>query len=285
MHPETMAKRCSDVNGEPLFKEVGVARLRDHRLGFTIVTPNWGGPVGDIIPQEDFFLYGFLYEMEEEALVALDEAEYVSDVKYYSRRVVRVELVGGVNSEGRETRNIDAIVYQAGENRGEDLPPNSRYIAKLVDAALKRSLPEDYVRSLRSMDAHEPYGANGTLLALPNNSRKEGCITPVVQISPVLAESLRLRRFALVTFEERVCYAEVILDSDLRKFGRVCLVDETVRRVLGIPAAEPAAEFYGAFLRIERAPFSRLPMQIIPARSLLLKLEKTDYLDCERALC
>lgn len=286
MRAGTMAERCGPP-GPDTWQDAGIARLRGYRLAFTVSTPNWNGPVGDIErveSQTDFCVYGFLYRVNEAALAALDSAEYaVGHSTYYARRTMEVERVD-VQDLLATPEIVEAQVYYAGQDyRHEDRPPADAYLLRLLEAARERQLPEEYIRALRSLEKRSSQRAERNLLVLPTKDRGGGHELPIVQVAPGLRRRLDLDRLGFAVFEDRACLVAIAERADLEGRGLVCGVDETARRGLGVPAVEPGMQFFGA--RVELRPARRhLHRQWLPARHLLLHVEKVEYLDAERGI-
>lgn len=283
MRAATMAERCGPP-GPETWQEVGIARLRDHRLAFTVSTPNWGGPVGDVDREEGFCVYGFLYQLTDAALARLDEAEFaVGDSTYYGRRTMAVERVDPRDLLATP-ETVEAQVYYVGEqHRHPERPPAPSYLLRLIDAALQRKLPDDYVRALRSLEARTPERAARNLLVLPTRNRGGRHTLPIVQVAPGLKRRLDLGDLGFVVLDDRACLASIRERADLEGRGLVCGVDETIRRGLRVPAVEPGLQYFGA--RVELRPARRrLHRQWLPARHLLLHVEKVEYLDAERGI-
>lgn len=285
MHPNTIRERCLiGKEGAGIVEEFGLARIKNHRLAFTISTPNWGGPVGDIIPEPNFYVYGFLYKIDTIALNLLDLAEYVPEHLYYTRLEIEVEIVKEETPFIVEERQI-AITYQVQENnRKPEEPPQHNYIKRLIEGAEVRKLPHQYINSLKSMDVSLEGTGISNLLGLPTKNRGRDFKMPIIQLSSGVIKGLKIKKFAYVTFGEKTCVAKINKDDSLTDKGRVCRVDESIRRSLGFPVLEPGIEFYGGFVDIRPAPNSAEPSQVIPARFLLLRMLKVDYLDCEKRI-
>ena len=285
MHPHVISERCMvGPSGAGTIKEVGIARLKDHRMAFTINAPHLDGHMADIIYEQNFYVYGYLYQLDDLALSLLDEAEYVSEKKFYFRDEITLELVSAENPY-QKIETIQAITYRVKEeNRLTEEPPHPEYALNLIAGAEIRQLPDHYIKSLRSMYLSGGEIATGKLLCLPTKNRGKNYKIPIIQLSPLIIEKLKLRRFAYVSFGDKTCLARVQRDDNLNIQGRVCRIDESIRRALGFPVLEPGIEFYGGFAKISPAPNRARPRQIIPARSVLLRMAKVDYLDCEKKL-
>lgn len=285
MHPNTINEKCSiGKEGAGFLEEVGIARVKDHRLAFTISDSNWNGPVGDIVYEPNFYIYGFLYKIDERSLFLLDQAEFFPEYQYYERTELTAELVEKENPFS-VVEHQTVITYRVIEsNRNVEKPPHSKYIQKLIEGAEIRELPQQYINSLKSMDASVHEAEAGYLLGLPTKSRGKNFKMPIVQVSKENIKNLRIQKLAYVRFGEKTCVAKVLPDNSLKHKDGVCRIDESVRRALGFPVLEPGIEFYGGFISISPAPNSAQPKQLIPARFLLLRMVKVDYLDCEKRI-
>lgn len=280
MHPETMAERCDGG-----YRDRSVARIRDHRLAFALETDNWtGGRVATIVPEHNFYVYGYLYELDNAAFRRLDGFEYVPDQKY-ERRTVAVEEVSPDRPYQVDSPPLEAHTYVAsGHHRLPESVPHQDYIRRVIAAAELRELPDAYLAALRSMQKTPGTDDDELLLALPTKLRGTEYMDPIIQLTRQRRSALGIRRWAYVSYGPNTCLAKVveIADRDLAE-ERACRLDESVRRALGFPVLEPGIEFYGGYVRVCPAP-RRRRRQLIPARSLQLRLAKVDYLDCEKRL-
>lgn len=279
MRDATMAERCGPA-GPETWQEVGVARLRDHRLAFTVSTPNWGGPVGDVLPEKGFFVYGYLYEVSDQCLADLDGAEFaVGETIYYARRTMQVEVVDPGKLNVAQSR-VEAQVYFVPERPAEQ-PPEPRYLLRLIASADARGLPEPYRRALRSLLGWTNEEPQRKLLVLPTKDRGGRHALPIVQVAAGLKRRLRLGRLCFVVLDDRACMAKVVEWDALGEPSLVCRVDETIRRGLQIPVLEPGLQHFGARVELRPAP-RRTFRKWLPARHLLLQVQRVEYLDAER---
>jgi gamma-glutamylcyclotransferase (GGCT)/AIG2-like uncharacterized protein YtfP len=123
---------------------LGQARLADHRLAFTLPDEEWQGGVADVLPSPGDEVRGALYRLEAHHLTALDAYEVFDpdgpvEANDYVRRLVQVRH-GGVMRE--------AWCYFVRAPHGH-VAPSERYRAALLEGAIERGLPADYVGEMR----------------------------------------------------------------------------------------------------------------------------------------
>jgi gamma-glutamylcyclotransferase (GGCT)/AIG2-like uncharacterized protein YtfP len=84
-------------------------------------------------------VWGVLYELDREALRALDRKE--GHGWAYERHRHRVQLL----ADGSEH---DAIIYTVLHKEPREVPPSSTYLERLIAAARRRGLPEQHIATL-----------------------------------------------------------------------------------------------------------------------------------------
>ena len=125
---------------------LGPARLEGHRLAFTWPDEEWRGGVADVVPSPGDAVWGALYRMQEADWPALDAYEVFDPAgpeehNEYVRRLVMV-----APEKGR--RAVEAWCYFVRAPR-EHIAPSERYRAALIEGALERELPAEYVSQMR----------------------------------------------------------------------------------------------------------------------------------------
>jgi len=120
---------------------LGAARLQDHRLAFTRRSIRTGSGVADMVADPGAEIWGALYELPEEEIGALDRKEGVGFA--YARTDVRVHSVTGTA--------VDAVAYAVLAKEPTEIEPSLEYLQGILTAAVERSLPADYLSSLRAL--------------------------------------------------------------------------------------------------------------------------------------
>jgi gamma-glutamylcyclotransferase (GGCT)/AIG2-like uncharacterized protein YtfP len=95
--------------------------------------------VADVVSDRGQTVWGALYELDPEGLRKLDRKE--GDGWAYERQQCRVRLL----SDGSEH---DAITYTVLHKEPQEVPPSRAYLKRLVTAARRRGLPEQYIATL-----------------------------------------------------------------------------------------------------------------------------------------
>lgn len=145
MEPDQMGERCPD------HVVVGLAALHDHRLHFPQYSHRWGGGVSSIQLHHGETVWGVLYDLSDEDLRHLDEAEGFrapgDQHNIYRREHVTVELERP--DDGSIPRRVRAWTYIA--NPSNPSPPSLRYRDALLNGARHHRLPEEYLARLNAM--------------------------------------------------------------------------------------------------------------------------------------
>lgn len=133
MDPVQMAERT------PGGRSLGAARLDGWRLTFTRDSPAWGGGVGHIEEAPSDVVWGVLWDLTAEHLVALDEYEGVAVGAYTRERCV-------VAFDGREVEAEVYIAIPRGFRR-----PSKKYVSAMIRGAEAHGLPRDYTERLHAL--------------------------------------------------------------------------------------------------------------------------------------
>lgn len=140
LDPAQMAERCPD---SPF---LAVARLDDHRLDFPRRSPIRRCAVASVVPSPGAVVWGGLYRMAKADLDFLDRREgYFPDRPKEESRYLRI-AVRVIRRDGAAVRAMTYVaVPEASPGR-----PSPEYLAHLVEGAIHRRLPPDYIAMLRT---------------------------------------------------------------------------------------------------------------------------------------
>lgn len=125
----------------PGHRYLGAAQLAAHRLAFTRRSIRTGSGVADIVADPAAEVWGALYALPHDALDALDRKEGVDFA--YERVPVRVQT-----PEGEE---LEAFAYAVALKEPVEITPSVEYLRGVLDAAIERALPAEYLRSLQAL--------------------------------------------------------------------------------------------------------------------------------------
>jgi len=125
----------------PRAVQVGVAKIADHRLGFTRYSKKRGGGVADLVPAPGSVVWGAIFDLTHDGFEALDRAEGVRFDAY--RRERRTVL----RADGAALSVWTYIVV----HKEPELPPSRMYWKLLVDGAREAGLPPHYVRTIEAL--------------------------------------------------------------------------------------------------------------------------------------
>jgi gamma-glutamylcyclotransferase (GGCT)/AIG2-like uncharacterized protein YtfP len=132
MASAVMAEAC------PRHRYLGRARLPGHRLAFTRRSVRTGTGVADVVADPEREVWGALYALAGENLEALDRKEGAGWA--YERTSLRVHADDGAAH--------DAVAYVVLAPSPVEIAPSALYARGLIEAALERALPEDYIEAL-----------------------------------------------------------------------------------------------------------------------------------------
>jgi len=149
LDPLQIKTRC------PGHQVVGLAVLPDHRLVFPRYSGDWGGGVASIALAHGEKVWGFVYELSDTDLAALDVYEgwraAGDQHNHYDRETVTVELVRP--DDGSLPRRLRVLTYVA--RASNPTAPSRRYLETILGGARHHRLPEDYVERLGKTEVRE----------------------------------------------------------------------------------------------------------------------------------
>jgi cation transport regulator ChaC len=125
----------------PRAVQVGIAKIDDHRLGFTRYSKRRRGGVADLVPARGSVVWGSVFDLTDDGFEALDRAEGVA-LGAYARSIW--QLTRGDGSV------VSAWTYVVVNKRPEILP-SQMYWRLLVEGAGEAGLPTEYVKSLETI--------------------------------------------------------------------------------------------------------------------------------------
>lgn len=119
---------------------IGAAKLRDYRLGFTRQSKRWGAGAADVLPSEGDVVYGALWQISDDDLIALDRKE--SNGVGYQRFNVTVYV---------DDKSYEAICYEVIDKHPTDLPTARAYRDLMLEGAHELRLPVEYISMLKAL--------------------------------------------------------------------------------------------------------------------------------------
>lgn len=127
-----MKTRCpsAEIYGKGYLKEYELIFPRKHR--------NWPAGVASVGNNKEKTVEGVIYQVSDEDLLKLDEAENLKAEEYFRNELI-IET---------EQASINAWVYIA--NPMEEAPylPDNSYMDRIISGAKQHSLSDAYIRSL-----------------------------------------------------------------------------------------------------------------------------------------
>ena len=129
----------------PRATQVGIARVDDHRLGFTRFSKKRGGGVADLVEAPGSIVWGATFDLTHDGFDLLDEAEGVRFGSY-------VRSIWQLTREDGSL--VSAWTYVVVDKKPEILPSRG-YWKLLVDGGREAGLPSEYVETLEAIP-HAP---------------------------------------------------------------------------------------------------------------------------------
>ena len=125
---------------------LGPARLDGYRLAFNWPDEEWQGGVADVVTSPADAVWGALYRLREADWPTLDAYEVFDPAgpeehNEYVRRLVTV-------TPEHEQRTLQAWCYFVRAPLGH-VAPSELYRAALIEGAMQRGLPMDYITAMR----------------------------------------------------------------------------------------------------------------------------------------
>lgn len=248
----------------------GPARLDDYRLAFTRRSDKWGGGVADIVQSQGVCVWGFLFEIDEKGVVAIEsEEEYGSA---YKRAHLRVKLL--------DDKEHDAIAHTVVNKEAKEVPPGKEYLQAMIDGARKRNLDKHYVKSLESIALEERDRFREGFLVRPTIQRTEAIGVPLIRVSSGMARTFRRNRLCVVSYRGKAALAAVAHNDDLPP--NVCELDQSVRSALSIKGRLTFGVFVQLLPTLQR---STDRYHLLKPRFLVLPMYRPSVLDCEKQIC
>lgn len=216
MSREVMAKVA------PSAKVLDVGRLDGHRLAFTRRSTVRQAGVADIPKYSGFSVYGVLYAIQPDELIALDRKEGAP---------TSYEYTGVTVSTDRGP--VKAMTYKVVKPELEEIPPHADYLRQIIDGAGQNKLPQPYLDFLSYLQEQFAAGVreDGLLLA-PTVDRRFSAGEPLIRLNHSDGGHLRPGRFGSLLRNERKALGRVELTDSVPR--GICQADQALRACIGI---------------------------------------------------
>lgn len=214
---------CREVMAKiaPSAKVRDVGRLDGHRLAFTRRSVVWHAGVADIPEFPGFSVYGVLYDIQPDELIALDRKEGAPSS--YQHIDITVNTDRGP---------VKAMTYTVVDPKLEEIPPHADYLQQIIDGAKQNKLPQPYLDFLSYVQEQFTAGVreDGLLLA-PTADRRFSAGEPLIRLSRGDGSHLRHGRFAGLLRNERKVLGRVELTDSVPR--GICQTDQALRACVG----------------------------------------------------
>ncbi|XP_065165290.1 gamma-glutamylcyclotransferase-like [Atheta coriaria] len=129
----------------------GCGKLKDFQLDFNYYSKRWKGAAATIVPKEGAYVWGAIYEIDNEHIPSLDNQEGVHDNVYFPLEV-DVETPEGAFTKCRVYQQCNnPPVCDNLANLPDDRKPSAVYLNLIRRGAVESNLPEDYVKFLHNI--------------------------------------------------------------------------------------------------------------------------------------
>ncbi len=129
-------------------RQVGVARLRDHEVGFYGHSRTWDGAVETVIRSEFRDVWGALYDLTYSGGDTLDgwqDARLDGSGSYFHYPTTVVDTDGITHK---------VLLYKK-DILGPPQKPSTEYLNFIIQGAVERGLPADYIEGLRQRESRK----------------------------------------------------------------------------------------------------------------------------------
>jgi gamma-glutamylcyclotransferase len=133
MDPRLMSRTLPEAT------TVGPARLSGYRLEFNVYSDRWEGGAANLEPDPNAYLWGVVWEVEEEDLETLNT--FAGHPTFYRREDVEVRTPDG--------QVLDCVTYRVAHQQGY-VRPTPAYVASLRGAARMQGLPPEALDIIES---------------------------------------------------------------------------------------------------------------------------------------
>jgi hypothetical protein len=270
MAPDAFRENC------PSMRFVGPARIPDRRLAFDRRSMHSGTGVANITEAPGLTVWGALYEIDPDDLVAIDRKEGAGWA--YVR--TDIEVILNDPESGTRVRH-EAVTYVVAKPESDEVPPSQEYLDGLIRGATECGLPDLYLTFLRSLRYdldHPDDGFRAGLRVQGTTNRKEARGTGLAKVHPDEATHLNNKTYAAALYHGKAALVEVCSLDDCAPGA--CQLDQSVRHALGMPGRES----YGSHVQL--VPLSRqrrIFVRIWP-REFALQAWPSSWLDSEKKI-
>ena len=144
LHRDSIADWCKHADRPlPRREDVRPAVLTHHRICFPVHEDFWQGGIADIVPEPGKSVSGALMELSSHGLETL---ERIAGRSRALRTIVRVTPYAGGPP-------VEAITFRIGQPDLRHIPPSTRYLDRLTEAAAEIGLSMMWIMHLRSFPA------------------------------------------------------------------------------------------------------------------------------------
>lgn len=248
---------------------IGLARLDNFRLAFTRWSPKWKAGVADIVESPGMCLWGILYNIDEDALLALDAKEGLGSA--YMRIEVNVTLP--------DESIMPASSYTVISKSIVEITPSKEYLNSMIQSLESLKVDSFYVAFLESLMSEAQDSFRHGFLVRPTLSRAEALGYPIVRVSTSLANTYRANRFCVISYRGKTGLA--VIAHGLSIPSGICEIDQSMRSSLSIKGRFA----YGSAVMLHPLNYRPKLSVIVNPRSLVLPLQRASVLDSEKQIC
>jgi len=253
----------------PNARKIGVARLPNYRLAFTRRSTRWKAGVADVVPCQGLSVFGVLYEIDLDEVLAMDRKEGAP------RAYRRTDITTLVNYEP-----VSAMTYTVTEPNAHELPPNADYFSQILQGAEENSLPDPYQDFLTYVEGQLFAGTrdNGLLLT-PTADREASAGEPLIRLHPNENDGIRSGKFAALVIKNKSSLGKVEVTDSVA--AGTCQADQSLRVGAGIKG-----QYCFGHRATVRPATGHVPRwSPIKPRALILPLNAVSYNDSEKNYC
>ncbi|MEU7789710.1 gamma-glutamylcyclotransferase family protein [Amycolatopsis sp. NPDC049159] len=267
---DQLAKRC------PSAREVGKARLRDHRLRFSRKSQVTDTGVADITPERGFTVMGVVYRVPRDEWPALRRKEGL-ELSPPAYAESEVDVFCFADKTLRRASTFTVVTPEPMEQ-----VPSADYLDNMIRQVEERGL-WPYAMFLKWIEKQRKNRPNEELrtglLPAGTSARHNSRGRCIVRASPRSVPGYAKGSLVSVTFDRKVSIASLHVSPEIPE--GLCEIDQNLRHALGMVGQN----CYGYTADLQVHHKARLQSTLARPRNLCLKVRQTNWMDSEKRIC
>nr|CAD7601832.1 unnamed protein product [Timema genevievae] len=196
------------VKKGPLYTNfVEIIKQLNYRLDFHgAVTKRWGGCSATIVPDNNHYVWGVIWELDNSDMPNLDRQEEVEQGVYFPLEVT-VLTPSGEAVKCRSYQMCDVpCTYECGANLPMARRPSHTYLEVIIQGAQESRLPADYISQLQKI-CHNGHCTTGLV-----------DLNPLVQLNDLRRHSCNRLSDVILATDSHTSFSQTAIDEEIRNY-------------------------------------------------------------------